>query len=98
MFWKRAPPRRMGPGWCMSSMERGPAPVAQLLGAWTAWWPKVKGGKPGCGGKPRKVRGGMEARLKPRGVPAELLWLLVGKWPLLLASEREGAMWEGSST
>ena len=40
----------------------------------------------------------MEARLKPRGVPAEAWLLFVGKCPLLLASEREGAMCEGSST
>jgi hypothetical protein len=30
-------------------------------------------------------------RLNPRGVPP-VNWLLFGKWPLLLASDREGAM------
>lgn len=35
---------------------------------------------------------GIFARLKPRGVPAFRLWLFMGKWPLLLASEREGAI------
>ena len=44
------------------------------------------------------VRGGMVARLKPRGVPAAVWLLFMGKWPLLLASERDGAMWDGSRT
>lgn len=39
-------------------------------------------------------------RLKPRGVPVGKLecWLLDGKWPLELASVREGAMCAGSTT
>lgn len=74
---------------------------SQPPGAWTVWFPKVeKGGKFEGGGKPggKVVIIGMFARLKPRGVPAVRLWLFMGKWPLLLASEREGAMWDGSRT
>jgi hypothetical protein len=41
---------------------------------------------------------GIDARLKPRGVPVAVLWLFIGKWPLLFASEREGAICEGSRT
>ena len=52
--------------------------------------PGVKEGKPAIMG--------MLERLKPRGVPAVSVWLFMGKWPLELASEREGAMWEGSRT
>ena len=73
--------------------------MGQPPGAWTVWFPNWGMGK-GCWGKP----GGKPfimvilERLKPRGVPAAILWLFIGKWPLLLASEREGAMWDGSRT
>lgn len=40
----------------------------------------------------------MLARLNPRGVPVACTWLPMGKWPLLLASLRDGAMCAGSTT
>lgn len=41
----------------------------------------------------------MFCKEKPRGVPDVRWWLLGrGKWPLELASDLEGAMWEGSRT
>lgn len=71
-------------------------------GAWTVWLPKLgNGAKLFCGGKLGGnpfIKGMDVERLKPRGVPAVMLWLFIGKWPLLFASEREGAMCEGSRT
>jgi len=92
----------MGPAWCIPPSSPVLMAPGQPPGACTVWWPKLKGGKPAGGaanpgGSVPKLKG-REARLKPRGVPAGMWVLLIGKWPLELASERDGAICAGSRT
>lgn len=57
-----------------------------------------KGGPPGIGPLPAPKPKGMFARLNPRGVPVGIWPDEYGKWPLLVASDREGDICAGSRT